>query len=442
MIGPVVAIALKDLRLLLRDKPGLFFTFVFPVMIGVFFGTIFSGGGDSGPKALRVAVVDEDASEGSRGFVAEMKSSGHFDPVSVGTRQEGLDAVRRGAFPAVVMVPKGFGAQEGNLFAGRATTLEVGADPSRAAESGMIRGLLTELAFKRMSSAFSDTEKMRSLAGAAKLQARAAAVLTPKDAGAVDTFYDSLVSMFDAMDRLPAMREETKVEGAVGEKPAAAGVAFAPVTIKDVSVQREERAGPKNAYAVTFAQAIMWGVVGCCSGFAVSLLNERNSGTLVRLRLTPMGWGRVLAGKSLACLMTTLLMAAVMILLAVLAFKVRPVSWAMLVIGMGCVAACFVGVMMLLAVIGRKTGSGQIGWSILLVLTMVGGGSIPLFVMPGWLQRASGISPVKWGVLALEGGLWRGSTAGEMLLPCAILVGVGAAAFWVGAWLFSREEVG
>jgi len=36
-----IAIALKDLRLLLRDKAGFFFVFFFPLLIAIFFGTVF-----------------------------------------------------------------------------------------------------------------------------------------------------------------------------------------------------------------------------------------------------------------------------------------------------------------------------------------------------------------------------------------------------------------
>ena len=38
-------LAVKDLRILLRDKAGFFFTFIYPVLIAVFMGVIFSGGG-------------------------------------------------------------------------------------------------------------------------------------------------------------------------------------------------------------------------------------------------------------------------------------------------------------------------------------------------------------------------------------------------------------
>ena len=49
----LIAIAQKDLRLLFRDKGDVFFTFVFPVILAVFFGFVFGEGvKDSGKKCF------------------------------------------------------------------------------------------------------------------------------------------------------------------------------------------------------------------------------------------------------------------------------------------------------------------------------------------------------------------------------------------------------
>jgi ABC-2 type transport system permease protein len=52
--------------------------------------------------------------------------------------------------------------------------------------------------------------------------------------------------------------------------------------------------------------------------------------------------------------------------------------------------------------------------------------------MPPFLETLSNVSPFKWAIVAVEGGMWRGFTAADMLLPCGILLGVGAVAFVIG----------
>jgi len=60
--------------------------------------------------------------------------------------------------------------------------------------------------------------------------------------------------------------------------------------------------------------------------------------------------------------------------------------------------------------------------------------------MPGWLTTLSHVSPIEWGIAALEGAIWRGFTLSEMLLPCGVLVAVAVVAFGAGTWVFRRAE--
>jgi ABC-2 type transport system permease protein len=73
-----------------------------------------------------------------------------------------------------------------------------------------------------------------------------------------------------------------------------------------------------------------------------------------------------------------------------------------------------------------------------MIMAMFGGGMVPLVFMPSFMKTLSNFSPAKWSVLALEGAIWRGFTWSEMLLPCAILIAVGAVCMAIGTWLLSR----
>ena len=79
----------------------------------------------------------------------------------------------------------------------------------------------------------------------------------------------------------------------------------------------------------------------------------------------------------------------------------------------------------------EQAASGA-GWALLMPMTRFGGGMMPQFVMPAWMQTAGSLSPVKWAILGIEGALWRNFTVNEMLLPCAILLAFGAVCFTVG----------
>lgn len=210
--------------------------------------------------------------------------------------------------------------------------------------------------------------------------------------------------------------------------------------IKKVDVTNNQIT-PHSAYEITFPAAILWALIGCCAAFAVSIVSERTKGTFLRLRLAPISRTQILAGKGLACFIASVLVSIVLLLVASSLFNVRLTNLTGLMAALCASAFCFVGLMMLISVLGRtEQAVGGAGWAILLIMSMTGGGMIPLFVMPGWMQTVSNFSAVKWGILAIEGAIWRQFTFTEMLFPISVLLVIGIIAFSIGATILTRAE--
>jgi ABC-2 type transport system permease protein len=86
-----------------------------------------------------------------------------------------------------------------------------------------------------------------------------------------------------------------------------------------------------------------------------------------------------------------------------------------------------------LSVLGKTEESvGSAGWGIMMILSMFGGGMVPMIAMPKWMLSLSVFSPIRWAILALEGAIWRGFSPQEMLQPCLVLLGVGLVTFYAG----------
>jgi len=409
----IAALAWKDLRLLLRDRGVLFFTFVFPILMAVFFGSIFSGGGGQG---MKVAVVDEDGTDESKAFIAKLQSAPELR-VTLLPRAEAREQVRRGGQVAMIVLVEGFGRSRRNPFAAGPPRVELGVDPVRRAEEGMLQGVLTKFAAQDLQKTFTDPALARRSVEDSRRQLRAARGIPETERARLDRFLGEL-------------------DGFMAGGGSAAGPGFQgfePLRIESSAVVVERR-GPRNAFAISFPQGIIWGVIGCVATFGISIVSERTRGTLVRLQMAPIGRAQILAGKALACFVTTVGVAVSLLLIGRLFFNVRPNSLPLLAAGIAAVALGFVGIMMALAVMGRTEQSvSGMCWAVLLVLSMLGGGMVPLALMPAWMQPLSSVSPIKWAILAVEGAIWRGFTPGEMLLPCAIVLGVGAVCFAVGA---------
>lgn len=420
-MSAILALARKDLALLFRNKGHLFFSFGWPLLVAVLFGFLY-GGPKPGASAIPVAVVDEDATAGSAGLVERLSSTRGLAVVTM-SRDEALAAVRRGAKVAAVVIPKGYGTASERLFYGTPATLEVAIDPSRQAEASMLEGLLMGASMEGLQRLFSDQSASTSMVDRALADVRRGG--DAENRAQLERFLGELRQFVSS----PAAQSTDG--GGAGE--------WQPLVIEktDVSVLRS---GPPNGFMVTFPQGAIWGVIGCAFGFALSLVIERTRGTLTRLQMAPISRANVLAGKALACFATILIVQTLLFALGYALLDVVPASLPLLVLASVCVAAAFVGIMMLISVLGRTEQTvGGAAWAVLLPMSLFGGGMVPLFVMPAWMQTVSHASPVKWGILAMEGALWRGFTLSQMLLPCAILVGVGVVGFLVGARLFARS---
>lgn len=443
---------MKDLRLLVRDKAAAFFTFGFPLFIAILFGVIFGGGGGSGK--MRIAVVDEDGGAAAKAFVQDLQSDAALnvlaehasaeggkgaDAASVPyTRAEGERLVRRGEVRAAVIIPKGFEEKTANMFGGGGLEVEAIVDPSAKAEAGLLTGKLNEIGFKTMARAFNDPGVMKT-----RMDAARASIL--KSEGLSATQKAMFTTMFGSIEAVSGMQ----ANGDGAEKDAAAADAasegagglggpggWRPVTVSVSELAAEENK-PRNSYEVSFPQGIVWGLMGCVTAFGAGLASERSAGTLMRLMTAPLSRGSILFGKGLACFLACLMVQVLVLALGALVFKIQirqPIAMAVVVL-VGSVG--FTGVMMLIAGLSRTEGAAQgAGRAVLIVLALIGGGSIPLAFMPPFMQTLSGISPFKWETLAIEGALWRGLSLAEMAVPLGVLAGVGVVGWVVGTACF------
>lgn len=429
----ILTLALKDLRLLWRDRFGMFWVLVFPLLQALFFGAIFRGDGKDTAK-MTIGVVDEDQSQSSRSFIKRLRDSSALsvEPQLAAdgklettlTPDQARDMVRTGKLVAFVVVKKNSEDNGGFTFA-EMPRLEVGIDPSRKAEAGYLQGILTEASFTGLQDAFSNPAGMRERVEKARKQLDSASGLSASQRIILNTFFIALDQFLGSVD--PVVYHDG---------PQAMGGA----NIQLVDIAREKHL-TDNSFEITFPSAMLWGVIGCTAGFAISLVSERRTGTLLRLRVAPLQRTQILAGKALACFLACSGVIILLLVVGHVVFGVRTTHPGLLALAIISIAICFVGLTMLFATMGStEQGVAGVGWAVMLVFAMIGGGMIPLIAMPQWMSTASSFSPVKWGIYSLEGAIWRGFSFNEMLQPCGILVAIGLVGFAIGIQLLKRRE--
>lgn len=430
-ISAAVAIAATDLRLLLRDKLDAFFTFVFPLIFAIFFGWVFGGAGGGETGKIELGIVQLDPSPAATAFVDDLSKMDSFHITRFAKVEDAQDQVRKGTLVACVVIPDDFGTRMEELFAsGKGPTVRGYVDPTRRGEAGLLEGRLTEIAFKGMTRSFSNTESMKKQLAKARESIEKSKDTDPSRKFVFNTFLTGIEGLLADNNRRAAS------EGNASTGLGAGMDNFRPVQIEMEQLQRKS-SGPTNSYEVSLPQGIVWGLMGCVTAFVGTLAVDRQRGTLVRLMCSPLSTRTIIAGKSLAGFVSCMAVQWLLIAVFFFAFKVRVPDPMMLLAATTCASLGFVGLMMFLAVVGRASdGSGGMGRAVVLVLAMIGGGTIPIFVMPKVMQTVSGISPFRWAVLAVEGATWRSMSLSEMLLPCGILLAIGAVGFTLGAMMF------
>ncbi len=526
MMRVIIALARKDMVLLLRDTMSMFFVLVFPILFGLFLGVVFSGISQSPPE-MDIGIIDEDRSAYSQLFTQKMIEIHGARPSQV-TQAEGDDLVRTGQMNGYIRIPKGFGQKAGKILSDPAKVyLKV--DPSNYAGDDRLKAVVYQvmlaLANERLRSAplgellgFEALPQLRKLStdrieqGQAKVapaeaSQKPAATSTSQKQLTINDVKRIMASHGLSQQEQQIILAEARKEGASPaelaivlaqhglvdiDKPAGKASAVQPpltksepsvlpagvieitpepdwqegnphldadgdgyrqVSLVEIEVLRpEDRGGldqwdalvigAASPFEISFPLAMIWGVIGCVASFAASLVREKERGTYLRLRSAPIRPWQILAGKAVAMFISVVLILTILVLLGKLV-GVRVPDPLKLAVVIAIVAYCFVGVMMLLSIFGKtERAVDSAAWAILLLLTMFGGGMVPIEFLPIWMQYIGSVSPVKWGVSAIEGAMWRQFSYRDLRTSLMLLFAAGTSCLAIGCWIFQRPEQG
>lgn len=176
---------------------------------------------------------------------------------------------------------------------------------------------------------------------------------------------------------------------------------------------------------------------------ALSILQEKEEGTLPRLSTTPTPMSTILGGKLIAVFALVVVQVLVLMAFSSLIFKTAwgaPAPVALAVVGLVVLAASF-GIFIMswlkdtrqagVVIGGVMTVVGMVGISSVFTGTIPGAGGgiaaiLPLFTPHGWAMRV-------WG-LVMDGG-----SVGDVLLPFAVMIALTAVFFSIGVLRFRKR---
>lgn len=132
------ALTRAGLRAFVRDRGGLVWSFVFPILFIVVFGALF--GRADRPQRIKIGLVMEDSAPASEWMPGVFESATYFE-AHRGTRAAETTALGKGERSVVVVFPAGLGEK---IARGETGTVEVITDPSSQQTGPMAAGVVQQ----------------------------------------------------------------------------------------------------------------------------------------------------------------------------------------------------------------------------------------------------------------------------------------------------------
>jgi ABC-2 type transport system permease protein len=430
-LRPLIAMVRKDMLLFFGDRRSVILSFVVPIAIASFFGSIFTANSTSEPARISVSVVDHDNSTIAHAIVAGARADKSLK-LSMPAEPQARDAVKRGKTTVAVIIPKGFGEASGKAFLGLGPQPVLGLlyDPSHGPELAMVRGILVQHVMEAVSREMFGGAQGRSLVDQTLPQVESLSMQANQKA--------ALIQMLKSVQGFYRQQSAPGAQSAGG--PSAGGLSM-PYTVREESVTSGSNV-KYNGYAHSFGGMAVQFLLFAMANLGIEMLLERQRGLWKRLRSAPVSRLTLLAGKIASGSLISLLTLWVSFAFAVIVFRVRIEGSSIGFIGVSIACALMAATFgLLVAAVGRTPASARAVTTLaVLMMVMLGGAWVPTFVFPAWLQQVTKIIPVRWAVDGLDAMTWRGLGIGAAVGPVLVLLGFAAIFGVVAAARFRWEE--
>jgi ABC-2 type transport system permease protein len=393
-----IHIAIKDLRIRLRDRNTLVMMLLLPVGMTALIG--FAFGGETGISKVEFLVVAPEEggllADAAAGFLSQHEL---FD-VESATENEARRAVAAGEKSAAVIVPDNL---LDNVLHGTPAEIRVLEDPASDIKAGIVRSMV---------------EQFVSYAGAWGALGRGIFATLDADRPLADS--ESL-SLWGWMFRW--MREN-------GAEP--------PVSIESSDTEAEDcdvRAYFAPGFAVLFLLFTML-------ASARTIHEERESGTYARLMTAPLSRASIIAGKMAGSYVLAALQILTLIALGSLLFGIRwgthPGATIVMALVTAAGATSIAMVIAAAARTGRQTES--VGTAFILIMSLLGGSMWPIEQAPAAFQRLGRFTFNYWAHGGFKKLVFDDVGLSGISTEILVILSMSVVAFAVAVLLLSRRR--
>ncbi len=403
----MLAISLKDLQQILRDKKSALFLVLMPILFTVVFGVAFSANASSDSR-LPVGWVGNDQQGLAATRLGQMlEQSETIRLVAIDEKDAaGVDKmVREGKLAAALIVPKAFGALAASAQAAQPTLVVLPNTPA-----GMVASSAVQSASKRVMGAIE----------IARISTNAAQpVPGTSNVGALDaSVRGAFVMAIDAWQQ-PALGAKIESEARAETK-------------KPATAQGFVQASP--------GMMVQFAVFGLVTS-AMILVLERKTKTLQRMLTTPTHRTEIIAGHLLAMFSVGFLQTAMLVLLGQFAFGVNylrePIGTLLMMVALSLWAASLG--LLISALCKKEEQVVLLSLIAMFLFAAFGGAWFPLDIAGQAFAMIGHVMPTAWAMDGFQNIVLRGLGWTWTLLPAGMLLAYAVVFFAVAVWRFKFE---
>ena len=423
-------IFVKDWKLFVRDKLALMLTFIVPVIVSAAIGFAVGGMTKGDMPPLEVAICDFDNTPETQKLTKDLSELDILDAEIIEPDEATLAKVRadveRGYLPALILVEKGF--TEGK----EGSKIRFINDPGQAVQAKIIFNTLVGLSMniRGKDLILSNLEKWFDKKGYPKTTMDFARKYIEEGWGDMGSMFGNEGNSDNAGDN-----EGKKGDGMMG---------ISDEDAEQLGIVNEEVAGldidnPGYSHSVA-GMAVMFAFFSLTHA-ATTLLEERDTGTLKRLLISPLNSSTILLGKTMNIIATGSIQLIFLFIAGMFMFKLNilrdPVHLLVFILATALMSS---GVGLFLASLATSArAAGGLSTLFILVLASMGGAMFPSMFMPTWMQTVGRFTPVYWAMKGFQGIFWFQKPLTEQLglLAIVLLWGVGFIA--LGILIFRKK---
>ena len=447
MIGRILTLVGKDLRIFLRDPVAMGLSFIVPLVMIVVFGLVFGGsGGSISINELKVLGVNQDSGPAGARLLAALDAQDEIwiidsltvsDTLVVLDSLTALDRVQRGKNSVALIIPSNFseGLKSGEL---RASILE---DPQDPVTAGLVVGLLQKESFSLfpalMPMALIKAQDADSITSAGFTQDLRESVKEHFGYTIPDSLFNQGFGLFP--EEMILGRDKTEASDS-------AGFNFGEAMGKVLQIKRKQVAGlevvnPGIAQSVA-GPAVLFLLFGV-GAIAASLLREMHTGLTQRILMSGVTTSELLFSKYFYAVLLGSFQLSVMMLYGWIIFGLQVFDHAAALLVVIVVTAIVTSALGLIISALARTEEQAAGIQTVVILSIsaVGGAMFPSFMLPGIVKAIAVLTPVYWAMQGFTDIFWRNQGIAGILLECGILLFMSVVFSSIAVVVFHRRLV-